>query len=56
MNPQSRGLKAEVSLCPLNENVQFVSLCEDLCHDLDVTQNASEKASAGGKYTTAAAR
>ena len=28
------------------------SLCEDFYYDLDVTQNALEKASAGGKYTT----
>ena len=28
------------------------SLCECFYYDLDVTQNALEKASAGGKYTT----
>ena len=34
----------------LKENINLVSLCE--YYDLDVTQNALEKASAGGKYTT----
>ena len=34
------------------ENMNLESLCEDFYYDLDVTQNALEKASAGGKYTT----
>ena len=43
-----------IKLKKWKENMNLVSLCECFYYDLDVTQNALEKASAGGKYTTAA--
>ena len=41
-----------IKLKKWKENMNLVSLCEFFYYDLDVTQNALEKASAGGKYTT----
>ena len=42
----------KIKLKKWKENMNLVSLCECFYYDLDVTQNALEKASAGGKYTT----